>query len=196
MLRKTCRECGKSKPITEFRSKYDKAKPNAKKSYCKKCENRIGQLRRDASPCQKSESGIHKTTGQTMLTNELIRAIQDGKYDVSLDAIERAVAIRKVIWQRETDADALSERRGAMREAMMESGTRTVAMRSQFNHGDRVRIKTSSSLRPRYLIGTPLIFLRSRVTNAEVRYATPDGSKFGRQPKFLCPLSHLEHCPG
>jgi hypothetical protein len=44
---KTCSRCGESKPETDFPLKYDADKqPLARKSICKKCQNRARHLRR------------------------------------------------------------------------------------------------------------------------------------------------------
>jgi hypothetical protein len=45
MEHKTCTRCHRTRPIGEFPLKYDKAKPNARRSFCNTCENR----RREAS---------------------------------------------------------------------------------------------------------------------------------------------------
>lgn len=141
-----------------------------------------------------------------MLAKDIIAAIQDGTCDFELDNIRRAVAIREVVWKRETDADAMSERRGAMREAMMErrferpmtdGRTREICDngaigRTAFQPGDIVRIKQTSNLSPRYLVGRELVFLKARVSNGEVRYLVPDRTKYGSVAKFACPMRELE----
>ncbi len=39
MNEKTCKHCGETKPIEFFGLKYNKKQPNARRSYCKKCES-------------------------------------------------------------------------------------------------------------------------------------------------------------
>lgn len=136
-----------------------------------------------------------------MLANDIIAAIQDGTCDLELNAISRVVSQRWSIVQRQADVDAMSERRGAMREAMHErrferpmtdGRTREICSNIGFKPGCIVRVKQSSNLSPRYLVGRELVFLKARVSNGEVRYLVADDSKFGKLARFACPMRDLE----